>query len=84
VTAAHARVRERLAMTSYEISVRGHLDPGLLAELGADAAEARPANTVLRAELRDDAALRAVLDRLHGLGLELLSVRQVDADRVGP
>lgn len=71
-------------MTSYEISVRGHLDPGLLAELGAGTAEERPANTVLRAELRDEAALRSVLDRLHALGLELLEVRQVGADRVGP
>jgi hypothetical protein len=84
VTAAHAPVRERLVMTSYEISVRGHLDPGLLAELGAGASEERPANTVLRAELRDEADLRAVLDRLHALGLELLEVRQVGVGPAGP
>jgi hypothetical protein len=70
-------------MTSYEISVRGHLDPGLLAELGADSAEQRPANTVLRADL-GEADLRAVLERLHALGLELLEVRQVDGHGVGP
>jgi hypothetical protein len=76
-------MRERLVMTSYEISVRGHLDPGLLAELGAHTAEERPANTVLRAELVDDAGLREVLDRLHALGLELLAVRQLDGDQTG-
>ncbi|HWI74666.1 MAG TPA: hypothetical protein VNT55_22080 [Baekduia sp.] len=71
-------------MTSYEISVRGHLDPGLLAELGAGDAEERPASTILHAELTDDAGLRVVLDRLHALGLELLEVRQVDGGRAGP
>jgi hypothetical protein len=71
-------------MTSYEISVRGHLDPGLLAELGAGSAEERPASTMLRAELGGEADLRAVLERLHALGLELLEVRQVDGDHVRP
>jgi hypothetical protein len=71
-------------MTSYEISVRGHLDPGLLAELGAGAVEEQPATTTLHADVGDDAGLRAVLDRLHALGLELLEVRQVDGHRAGP
>lgn len=71
-------------MTSYEISVRGHLDPGLLAALGAGAAEQRPACTLLRAEIDDDGGLRAMLSRLHALGLELLEVREVSGERTGP
>jgi hypothetical protein len=67
-------------MTSYEISVRGLLDPGLVSELGARAVEERPASTVLRAELSDDTGLDEVLQRLSALGIEFLGARQVGDD----
>jgi hypothetical protein len=64
-------------MTSYEISVRGFLDPGMLDELGVRSVEERPASTVLRAEVGDDIGLDAVLQRLSALGIEFLEARQV-------
>jgi hypothetical protein len=67
-------------MTSYEISVQGHVGPELLAALGSRRAQERPASTLIEAELPDGTGLDAVLDRLHGLGLEALDVRRVDRD----
>jgi hypothetical protein len=64
-------------MTSYEISVRGLLDPGLVEELGARSVAERPASTVLRAEVADDSGLDGVLHRLSALGIELIEARRV-------
>jgi hypothetical protein len=68
-------------MTSYEISVRGFLDPGLLDELGVRSVEERPARTVLRADVAEGAGLDDVLQRLSALGIEFLEARQVDDGR---
>lgn len=68
-------------MTSYEISVRGFLDPGMLDELGVRSVEERPASTVLRAEVGDGAGLDDVLQQLSALGIEFLEARQVGDDR---
>jgi hypothetical protein len=68
-------------MTSYEISVRGFLDPGLLEELGVRSVEERPASTVLRAEVGEDTGLDEVLQHLSALGIEFLEARQVHDDR---
>lgn len=67
-------------MRSYEISVRGFLDAGIVEELGVRSVEERPASTVLRAEVGDDSGLDHVLQQLSALGIELLEARQVDAD----
>jgi hypothetical protein len=59
----------------YEITVRGRLSAALLpafADLTASRAEA---NTVLRGDIPDQAALYGVLERIESLGLELLDVR---------
>lgn len=64
-------------MTSYEISVRGFLDPGILEELEVRSVEERPASTVLRAEVGDGSGLDDVLQRLSALGIEFLEARQV-------
>jgi hypothetical protein len=68
-------------MTSYEISVRGLLDSGLLEELGVRSVEERPASTVLRAEVSDDSGLAEVLEQLSALGIEFLEARQVGDER---
>ena len=39
-----------------------------------------PAETVLRGELADQAALHGLLDRIQSLGLELIEIRQVGMD----
>jgi hypothetical protein len=59
----------------YEITIRGRLSTALLpafADLTASPAEA---NTVLRGDIHDQAALYGVLERIESLGLELLDVR---------
>jgi hypothetical protein len=68
-------------MTSYEISVRGFLDPGMLEHLGVRAIEERPASTVLRAEVGNDIGLDEVIQQLSALGIEFLEARQVGDDR---
>jgi hypothetical protein len=68
-------------MTSYEISVRGFLDSGLLDELGVRSIEERPARTVLLAEVGAGEGLDAVLQQLSALGIEFLEARQVDDER---
>jgi hypothetical protein len=65
-------------MTSYEISVKGHVSEALLADLDGLQAHQRPAVTVLRSDVDDAGALRLLLDRLSDRGLELVEVRQVD------
>ena len=37
-----------------------------------------PAETVMRGELRDQAELHGLLDRIQSLGLELLEVRRLE------
>ncbi|HKE71424.1 MAG TPA: hypothetical protein VKB55_19350 [Nocardioidaceae bacterium] len=62
--------------SSYEITVRGRLtDTMLTAFDGLDASPAA-ADTVLRGEIVDQAALFGVLERIESLGLELLDVRR--------
>ena len=40
----------------------------------------RPAETIMRGELRDQSELHGVLDQIQLLGLELVEVRQIDQD----
>jgi hypothetical protein len=70
-------------MARYEISIRGHLDPSLLTDLGHFESDEHPAVTVLRGPLADQAGLRSLLTRLQNRGLELVEVRQLDADEHG-
>jgi hypothetical protein len=63
--------------TTYEITVRGRLGATLAAAFHGLTPTASNADTVLRGELADQAALYAVLDRIESLGLELLDVHRV-------
>jgi hypothetical protein len=63
--------------TTYEITVRGRLGATLVSAFDGLTASASRADTVLRGELADQAALYAVLDRIESLGLELLDIRRV-------
>jgi hypothetical protein len=64
-------------MTDYEISIKGRVDPSLLADLGRLEADERPAITVLRGPLEGQEGLRRLLMRLQDRGLELVEVRQL-------
>lgn len=67
-------------MTAYEISVMGRVDDSLLADLEELEAVQEPTVTVLRGTLADPGQLRHLLGRLQDRGLELVEIRQLDAD----
>ena len=67
----------------YRIRVRGHLDPGWSAWLGGLTIRNRAGGEAeLVGALVDQAALHGVLARVRDLGLPLVSVTAVDADRL--
>ena len=63
---------------SYEIRIRGRVGDPALATFGELNASVRPAETVLRGVIKDQAALHGLLDRIQSLGLELIEIRQVE------
>lgn len=56
----------------------------VLESLGDLDASVRPAETVLRGVITDQAELHGLLDRIQALGLELLEIRQVGQPRDPP
>ncbi len=62
---------------SYEIRVKGVVGDPVLGSLGDLEASVRPAETVLRGVITDQAELHGLLDRIQALGLELIEIRQV-------
>ena len=63
----------------YEITVRGRLSAALVAAFEGLNATPAAANTVIRGDIPDQAALFGVLERIESLGLELLDVRSTPA-----
>jgi hypothetical protein len=74
--------RDRQPPASYEIRVRGHLGATMLRAFPALRAETRSQDTLLRGAVADPAALYGVLAQIEALGLELLEVRRLPADRL--
>jgi len=66
---------------SYEIRIKGRVGDPVLETFGNLDASVRPAETILRGELKDQAALHGLLDRIQSLGLELIEIRQVEDPR---
>jgi hypothetical protein len=62
--------------TRYEITIRGRLSPAMSAAFDGLTAAPAGADTVIRGDIADQAALYGVLDRVESLGLELLDVRR--------
>ena len=67
-----------MATTGYEIRIKGRLSDSLCGAFEDFNAAVRPAETVMRGELRDQAELHGVLERIQSLGLELLEVRRLE------
>jgi hypothetical protein len=65
----------------YEIRVRGELGESVAATFSGFEAEVEPAETILRGQVRDNAELHALLERIERLGLELVEVKQVGRQR---
>jgi hypothetical protein len=62
--------------THYEITVGGRLSATLITAFDGLTAESSAAETTLRGEIVDQAALFGVLERIESLGLELLDIRR--------
>jgi hypothetical protein len=73
--------RQSVVASEYEIRVRGRVGKSLLSGFDGFDAEVEPAETILRGAISDQAALHGVLDRIQGLGLELVEVRRLDRNR---
>jgi hypothetical protein len=79
----HTPTPDRLEAGRYEIRLTGHLDArwaawfdGLTVRLESDG------TTVLSGPIADQAALHGVIQRVRDLGLPLISVAQVETDRL--
>jgi hypothetical protein len=66
-----------VASTGYEIRIKGRLSDSLTGAFEDFTAAVKPAETVMRGELRDQSELHAVLDQIQSLGLELIEVRRL-------
>jgi hypothetical protein len=81
VTCDHPLRREGEAVVApagYEIRVKGRMSDSLAGEFEDFTASVKPAETVMRGELRDPSELHGVLDRIQSLGLELIEVRRLE------
>ena len=67
-----------VASTGYEIRIKGRLNDSLCGAFEDFNAAVRPAETVMRGELRDQSELHGVLDQIQSLGLELIELRQIE------
>lgn len=66
-----------MTIKSYEITVRGEIPETELLEFENLSTVIQPAGTILRGMVANQAALQGILQRLHGLGLELTDVRRI-------
>jgi hypothetical protein len=61
----------------YEIRVAGVLPPEVLLDFEKLTASVEPVETVVHGPLRDQAALKGLLDRLETFGVDVLEVRRL-------
>ena len=61
----------------YEIHIKGRISEQLMSAFEGLNLRVGPVETVLSGRELDQAALRGVLDRIQGLGLELIEVRRL-------
>jgi hypothetical protein len=66
-----------VASTEYEIRIKGRLSDSLCVAFEDFTTAVKPAETVMRGELRDQSELHGLLDRIQALGLELIEVRRI-------
>jgi hypothetical protein len=66
-----------MTAADYEFRIKGRLSDTLSGEFEEFTAAVRPAETVMRDQVRDQSELHGLLDRIQSLGLELLEVRRV-------
>ena len=65
---------------SYEIRIKGRLSDSLLAAFEGLSATVEPVDTVLHGQVRDQAVLFGLLDRIRSMVLELVEVRRLPGE----
>jgi hypothetical protein len=71
------RNRAGVVADRYEFRIKGRVGETVAASFDQFDTEIEPAITVMRGPVRDQAELHALLERIQGLGLELVEIRQV-------
>jgi hypothetical protein len=66
-----------VAPVGYEIRIKGRLSDSVSGVFEDFTAAVRPAETVMRGEVRDQSELHGLLDQIQSLGLELIEVRRL-------
>ena len=66
-----------MSAVGYEIRIKGRLSDTVTGAFEDFTAAVKPAETVMRGEVRDQSELHGVLDRIQSLGLELIEVRRL-------
>jgi outer membrane PBP1 activator LpoA protein len=74
-------MRKKRTRTPYRIVMRSELGDRYAAAFDGMHMETRDGQTILTGEVKDQPHLFGILDRINGLGLELLSVQAI-ADEV--
>jgi hypothetical protein len=64
----------------YEIRVTGALSRTMADEFAEFTTAVRPTETIIRGDIRDQAELHGVLDRLQQFGLNLVEVKRLGDD----
>jgi hypothetical protein len=61
----------------YELRVTGTVPDSVLEEIEDVQVFEQPVESILRGSVEDQAALHRMIDRIQGLGLELIEVRRI-------
>jgi hypothetical protein len=69
-----------VSATGYEIRVKGRLSDTVTDAFEDFTASVKPAETVMRGNIRDQSELHGLLERIQSLGLELIEVRRLPGD----
>jgi hypothetical protein len=69
-----------VASTDYEFRIKGRLSDSLSGAFEDFSASVKPAETVMRGQVRDQSELHGLLDQIQSLGLELIEVRRLEPD----
>jgi hypothetical protein len=65
----------------YEFRIKGRLSDSLCRAFEDSNSAIKPAETVMRGEVRDQSELHSVLERIQSLGLELVGLRPLEQPR---
>jgi hypothetical protein len=72
-----ARDLDYVPASNYEFRIKGRLSDSMTEAFEDFTTSVKPAETIVRGDLRDQAELHGVLERIRSLGLELIEVRRL-------